>query len=742
MVVAVYDRRDILKFASAFGTLIVTGMGATVAEDAKGRATGLSLMIEIHRDNSIKIFYPNPEMGQGSSTSVPMIFAEELDADFSLVSVEAMPLMLANNTDGSIRWRVVPQGAGGSTSITGAWARVRTIAATTRQLLLQAAADKWGVNTGGLRTSNGFVIDPARGQKISYGELAEAAGKISLLDGFKPSLKARADYKILGKSHAQKDIRKIVTGAPLFGIDANYPGAKIAVVARSPYLDGEVTNVNDAAARAVSGVIDIVRMPRPALDKSYTYLAAGVAVIAESFYAAKKARDLLDIEWNKGAYTSETTVDFDVACDTALNGLGQIVRTDGDVAAAKASGHVISRRYRQPYVSHAQLEPQNCIAHVRDDAVTIIGPMQSPSGASRVANALTGIDRMNIEVHFTRLGGGFGRRLTSDHAAEAIYISKVCGLPIKVMWTREDDLSHDFFRPAGHHEIVAAFDDNKKLISWEHRLASASKYYRRNNVSKDKYWQPELYPDDFPAGLVPNYQMEYFSMASGMPRGSWRAPAHTANAFVIQSFLDEVAEEFDEDPLELRLRLLGEDAELKYGGHGGPIFDTGRLKGVLRAAAKAADWGKAMPQGYAQGIAGHFTFGGYSAHVAEVELLPDEEFRVHKVYVAVDVGLVINPDGVISQCEGSVNDGLSTALAQEITVENGVVPARNFDSYPLMRMVAAPTEIETIIIESDKDPSGMGEIAIPPIAPAVMNALKRAGGKRVRKLPYSYHRSI
>ncbi len=742
MVTAVYDRRDVLKFASTFGALIVTGAGVTLAESAEGRASSVTPMVEIHPDNSIKIYYPNPDMGQGTGTSVPMIFAEELDADFSLVKTTPMPLMLAKNADGGFRWRVVPQGAGGSTSITGAWSRVRAIAATTRHLLVSAAAERWGVDAAGLRTENSFVINPINDEKLPYGALAEAAGNVAIPEGFEPKLKAKADYKLLGKSQAQKDIGKIVTGAPLFGIDADYPGAKVAVVERSPYLDGEVMSVDDTAARAVPGVVDIVIMPRPALDKSYTYLAAGVAVIANSFWAAKKARELLKIEWDKGPYTEESTVGFDVACDEALNGTGQIVRSDGNVVSAKTKGRVISRRYRQPFVSHAQLEPQNCIAHVRENAVTIIGPLQSPSGASRVANALTGIDRMDIEVHFTRLGGGFGRRLTSDHAAEAVYISKASGLPIKVMWTREDDLSHDFFRPAGHHEIVAGFDDDGALVSWEHRLASASKYYRRNNVPKENYWQPELYPDDFPAGLVPNYQMEYFSMDSGMPRGSWRAPAHTANAFVIQSFLDEVAEELGEDPLELRLRLLGDDAELSYGGHGGPIFDTGRLKGVLRAAAQAANWGKNMPAGHAQGIAGHFTFGGYCAQVAEVELLESGEFIVHKVYVAVDVGLVINPDGVISQCEGSVNDGLSTALAQEITVENGIVPERNFDTYPMMRMAAAPTEIETIIIESDKDPSGMGEIAIPPTAPAVMNALKRAGGKRVRKLPYSYHRSI
>ncbi|NVJ97807.1 MAG: xanthine dehydrogenase family protein molybdopterin-binding subunit [Alphaproteobacteria bacterium] len=737
---SVVSRRDLLRYTGAFGALVLC---SGIIKDARAKDVGsdnamVGPLVRIAPDGQITIMYPNPDMGQGSATAVPMMLAEELDADFDQVVVEAMPLMIIRRDDGNFAWKVVPQGSGGSTSVPDAWGAIRRLGGIARELLVRAAATRLGVSKDSLRTEKSFVIHGETGQRLTYAELAAAAAEVSLEEGFEPTLKAKADFRLVGTPQKQKAIWDIVTGKPIFGLDATYPGAKVAVVARSPYLDGQVKSVDDSRARQVKGVVDIVVMPRPDTDKFYTYLAAGVAVVADSFWAAKKARDLLDIEWDKGPYTHESTMQFDIDCKAKLaNGQGQIPRNDGDVDAAKAgAARTIKRQYRQPFVSHAQLEPQNAIAHVRADRATVIGPFQSPSGVSRITNAITGLDRLSIDVHFTRLGGGFGRRLTSDHAAEAVYLSKATGLPIKVIWTREDDLAHDFYRPAGHHEIVAAFDAGGKLVSWEHRLAGASKYYRRNGVPEEEYWTPDLYPDDFPAGLVPNYRLEYFSMKSGMPRGSWRAPAHTANAFVVQTFLDEVAEEFGRDPLDLRLELLGTDRELKYDGHGGPVFDTGRLKGVLRAVADASGWGRQMPTGRALGIAGHFTFGGYCAQVADVEKLPNGEFRVHKVWVAIDVGVVINPDGLRSQCEGSVNDGLSTALGQEITYEGGVVPGRNFDTYPMMRMTEAPPEIDVIITGSDKAPSGAGEMAIPPAAPAIMNALKRAGGRRVRWLPY------
>ncbi|WCL54322.1 xanthine dehydrogenase family protein molybdopterin-binding subunit [Gimibacter soli] len=734
------NRRELFRYALSGGALLVVGkIPLTRAALAADAAESITPMVEIAPDGAIRFFCPSPEMGQGVMTSVPMIFAEEMDADFARMTVETMPLWLAKDAEGTVNWRVVPQFSGGSTGIPRAWTDVRRLGAATRALFLEAAAKRWGVAATMLKTEQSVVRNPATGDQLGYGDLVADANRIVLPADFEPSFKPRSEWRLLGRPQRDKGLPDIVTGRTVYGLDATYPGVKTVLIARSPWLDGEVRAVDDTAARAVPGVLDIVVLPRPDLDKDYTYLAAGVAVVAETFWAAKKGRDALVIDWDKGPHTDESTRGFDAQCIRLLDGeQGQIVRDDGDVdAALNAPGaRLFRQRYRQPFVSHAQLEVQNAIAHVKADSTIVIGPFQSPSGASRFAAAFTGHDRLKIEVIVTRLGGGFGRRLTSDHAAEAVFVSKACGMPVKIIWTREDDMAHDHYRPAGHHELVATVDADGRLTSWQHRLASASKYGRRDNVTADQKWTSELFPDDFPAGLADNLRLEYFAAASGMPRGSWRAPGHVANAFAVQSFLDEIAAELGEDPLALRLRLLGEPRELPYEGHGGPVFDTGRLASVLKAVARLGNWGRPMPQGQAQGIAAHFTFGGYCAQIAEVTRRTDGSFRVDKVYAAVDVGTVINPEGVRKQAEGSIIDGLSAAMGQAVLVEGGRVETLNFDTYPLLRMEEAPREIVVEIINSEKDPSGMGEIAIPVTAPAVANALARAGGPRVRSLPF------
>ena len=730
-------RRQLLSYSAAAGSLVV--MTPFIRPD---RAHGedvenelLQAIIHIRPDNSILIEHPAPEMGQGTGTAEPMLIAEELDADWNSIEVKIMDLMLKQDAEGKLAWRFFSQGAGGSTSMRNGFEPLRKAGATARELLLRAAAQRWGVDKGTLRTEKSHVVS-ADNRRLSYGELSAEAAQIRLPEDFDPPLKDPEDWTIIGRPKAHKSARDIVTGKPLYSIDATYPGVKIACMARCPYLDGEVISVDDSETMKVPGVIKVVQLSRPDVDKYYTYLAAGLAIIADTFWAAKKGRDLLKITWDKGPYTEESTESLDRHCADLLETTGQIVRHDGDFSAAvKNADKVIKRRYRLPYVSHAQLEPQSAIAHVEQDRCTLIGPFQFPSSASRMANALTGIDRMKIDVKVPRLGGGFGRRLSADHAAEAVAISKAAELPVKIMWTREDDLTHDFYRPGGHHEMIAGFDKSGKLTAWAHRLASPSKYYRRP-VPEEEWWESDLYADDFPAGLVDNLQLEFFSARSGMPRGSWRAPAHTANAFVVNSFIDEIAEELGEDPLELHLRLLGPGKELPYGQHGGPVFDTGRLANVFRTVAKTAGWGRKMPKRRALGLAGHFTFGGYVAQVADVELLPDGEFKVHKVWAAVDVGVVINPNGIIAQTEGGINDGLNMVRRQEIRVTGGQVVTDNFDSYHMMRIADSVPEIDVTVIKSNKPLSGMGEMALPPLSAAVGNAIRRAGGPRLRQHPF------
>ena len=380
------------------------------------------------------------------------------------------------------------------------------------------------------------------------------------------------------------------------------------------------------------------------------------------------------------------------------------------------------------------MEPQCCVVDVREDGARVIGPLQMPSGASRMVNKLTGLDRMLIEVQVTRLGGGFGRRLTVDYVAEATLISMAVKKPVKLQWTREDDLHHDFYRPCGLHRMTAGTDKSGNVVAWRQKLASPSKYYRRADVAEDGMWEAELYPDDPPRHLVSDVRLEYFHMKSGAPRGSWRAPAHTANAFAVQSFIDELAHKAGVDPLAYQLQLLGEDKEYPYANHGGPVFDSGRLAGVLKLAADKANWGSPLPKGLGRGIAGHFTFGGYAAYVVDVSM-GENGLCIERVVGAVDCGLAVNPNHVIAQMESGVHDGISTALRLAITLTDGQIEQNNFDTYRLGSMADSPRDLAIHIVDSPHPPSGMGEPPIPPLAPALTNAIFSLTGKRIRELP-------
>lgn len=740
------SRRDILRYAAAGGALIVAAPLASCAKrpeesfappvaelDWFEGAVGHFVMVR--PDETVVIGYPNPDMGQGVDTSLPMLIAEELGVDFAKVEVVQMPLGLIKDANGEITWKHVPQGSGGSTSVSENWVALREAGALARQLLVNAAAAEWGVPATELVAANGAVTHGNSSRTLTYGALAAKAAGLPAPEA-PPALKDAADFAIIGRPQKMKNARAIVTGKAIYGIDAEKPGMVYAVMERCPYFDGTARSVDQSAARAVPGVIDIVKVDRPPLDGPYDVQAEGYAVVAETLWATMKGRRALVIEWDHGPYKDESSASFRAHCETLLGGAGQIVRDDGDIDAAFASAAVVHEaKYYQPYVSHAPLEPQNCLADVRDDGVDIIAPTQTPSSANRMVAAALQRDRLDIKVLPTRLGGGFGRRLSNDYVVEAALVSRAVRRPVKLVWTREDDLQHDFYRPAGVHHLKAAFDAEGRLAAWTHRLASASKYYRREGLAESGYWEAELYPDDFPAQLTANLRIEYFSAKSGAPRGSWRAPAHTANAFVVQSFLDEIAHARGEDPLALRLRLLGEKRDLTYAQHGGPVFNPGRLAACLKLAAERANYGEKLPAGRGRGIAAHFTFGGYVAEVVDVEIGPDGALKVPRVVAAVDIGTVVNPNGVAAQLEGGVNDGLSTALRLAIDIAGGRVTNGNFDSYQLMRIGDGPREIETHIIDNGEAPAGMGEMGLPPLAPALANAIFNATGKRIRDLP-------
>jgi isoquinoline 1-oxidoreductase beta subunit len=732
------SRRFFLQVSlSAAGGMLLNLRSPAEAQGVAASQVGL--FVRIDPDNRMTIGARNPEIGQGVKTSLPMIIADELDADWSLVTVEQLPYGVNVAADGTRSWKYGPQGAGGSTSITDAWEDLRLAGAEARHRIVQAAASRWGVAADSLRTEASFVIAPD-GRRLSYGAVAADAAKLPA-PTTAPRLKTPDQYRIMGRPTRTVDAEEIVTGRARYGIDVREPGALVAVMARSPWFDGEVESFDDSATRRVPGVREVVAIPGPGTSGPYNTLAAGVAVLADDTWSAMKGRAALKVNWKRGPHEHESSAKLEALAKALLArpfGAAQVVRHDGDVLAGfRRAAKRVTRLYSVPYISHAPLEPQNAFVHVEGDRARVVGPQQSPGSAAAFLRSI-GVPTQNAQIEMTRAGGGFGRRLTSDFVNEAALISQKTGKPVKLVWTREDDLRHDFYRPAGWHELSAGLDHNGRIVAWTHRLASASKYYRRADVKPEDQYSSELYVDDFPARLVPSMALEWHELKSGAPRGSWRAPAHTANAFAIQSFMDELAAAAGADPLAFRLKLLEPARSFDYGQHGGPKFHTGRLAEVLKVAAKKIGWGRDPGKGRGLGLACHFTFGGYAAHAFEVEMASDGALKIHRAVCAVDVGQAINPLGVEAQMMGGTIDGISTAMGQAITIEDGQVVQSNFTDYPLLISREAP-DVEVHIVNSGMEMSGAGEMGVPTAAPALANAIFAASRKRLRNQPFRPH---
>ena len=724
-------RQFLIAGAGAAGSLVI-GLPALAFEEEGERKIGF--FVQINPDGTVIVGCKEPEIGQGLRTALPMMVAEELDVDWEKVSIEQMPLGIVKTADG-FAWKYGGgQGVGGSTGLISNWDLMRQVGADARRQLLRAAAERLGVDESQCHTKPGAVICTSLDKEIPYSELVVAAAALPAPEDAAP-LRPTGSYRIIGTPRKTIDALDIVTGKTKYGIDTIQPDMRYAVIARAPVLNASVRSFDDTRARAVDGVLDVFRIDGPAPGEPYFILASGVAVVATSTWAAMEGSAALDIEWEDSPNADDSSERFWQENEEMLKGDGQIVLDDGDFDAAMAAAATkLTRRYRVPFVSHAPMEPMNCYASVKADSCHIIAPTQMPSGASRAASAATGVPRENITVEMTRCGGGFGRRMPADYVFEAATISKQTGWPIKLQWSREDDMKNDFYRPGGLHEVHAGLDADGKVTAWAQRLASGSKYYRRPNMPDENLSRPELYPDDFPRRMVDNLRLEYFHNAIGLPRGSWRAPAHTANAFVIQSFIDEIAHETGQDPLALRLDLLGEPRELEYSNHGGPVFNPGRLTRLIRFVAERIGYGRQLADGRGIGLATHFTFGGYAAHAIEVSV-DEGKLTIERIVAAIDCGLAVHPNAVDAQLQGGTIDGLSTALGLEITVKDGQVQQSNFHDYPLARIDAFPSRFETHILPYDDVPTGVGEIGLPSAAPALTNAIFAATGQRIRSLP-------
>ena len=727
-------RREFLKAgaAAAGGLLLAVCLPSRLRGELAGAAAAppadafANAFLRIGTDGSITITVPRPEIGQGVRTALPMLVAEELEADWTRVRVEQADL-------DPERFGRDTQFSGGSNSVRGSWLPMRRAGAAAREMLARAAAERWGVDAGSCRAVRGTVQHAASGRRASYGELAAAAARLPV--PAEPRLKDPSTFTVIGRRTRLLDAPAIVRGAARYGLDTRVPGMLYAVVERAPVFGARVERVDGAAALAVPGVRGVHVIDADAIPdfgENNPRPVNGVAVVADSTWAAMTGRRALQVRWSGGT-AGESSERLRALCaEAARRGTGGVARSDGDVERALASAaHTLEAVYEVPFLSHAQMEPMNCTAHASAGRCEVWAPTQNPEEAAVAVGRTLGIAPSAVTMHIVRAGGGFGRRYYSDFVAEAALVSKMAGAPVQVVWTREDDLRHGFYRPAGYHVLRGGVDSSGMPVAWSHHLVNATRgdYLR---------WGPgepgdgELRRDTFPGGFIPNYRLSHTPVQSAVPRGQWRAVADSALGFVDNGFLDELARLGGRDPLELRLAMLGPTRDVPY--YSGR-YNTGRLRRVLELAAERAGWGRALPAGRGLGIAACYANSAYCAHVAEVSVeRATGAVRVHRVVSAIDCGTAVNPLGVEAQVEGSVAQGVSTVLHEAITAADGRVVQGNFHEYRLLRIGEMPS-VEVHIIPGDGPPLGVGEGALPPAAPAVVNAIHAATGRRVRRLP-------
>ena len=706
------DRRQFLKLTGLVGGGLMLSF---TTPRALGNTPALQPNGYIKIDaTGILIYAKNPEIGQGVKTSLPMIVAEELDAAWEDVEV------VQSSIDQSLYGQ---QFAGGSMSIPMNWDVLRRSGATARSMLLEAAAQRWGVAPASLSTRDSHVIHAASGRKLGYTELAAEAAAVAVPDPRSLTLKSRDQFRLLGKCITGVDNDALVRGKPLFGIDQSLPGMKYAVYQKCPAIGGRVASANLDAIKAMPGVHDAFILEG---NGNAMELLPGVAIVADNTFSAIQAKRGLKVEWDESDASKDSWSHAKAEAERLRKESGPQVVNTGDVDAAFASSAMrASGFYTYHFVSHATLEPQNCTASFKDGALELWAPTQTPAQGIGSAAKVVGISPSKVTLHQLRCGGGFGRRLYNDFTCEAAAIAKRAGVPIKLQWTREDDMAYDLYRAGGFHQMDGSVDDGGKITGWRDRFVTFT------NVGRRPVSGGSLGPGVFPAGLVENVRVEQTALPWKNRCAAWRAPGSNVFGFVVQSFLDELAHAAGRDSLEVLLEVLGEPRQMGPRG-----MHTGRAAGVVALAAKQAGWGRELPDGHGLGVAFYYSHAGHIAEVAQVSVDDRKQVTVHKVTVAADVGPIVNLSGAENQMQGSVVDGLSTMTGLSVTFENGRVQESNFDRYPMLRMPSTP-EVAVHFVDSDYPPTGLGEPALPPLAPAVCNAIFRACGHRIRTLPIS-----
>jgi isoquinoline 1-oxidoreductase beta subunit len=747
-VIKLSRRRFLQVMAGTAGVLLVGVRTAAALDRAPPLAllgdawTQLGPYLRVDGDGRIFIGVRDPDNGEGTSTSLARIIAEEIDADWQRVVV--LPLGLGvEDGNGEPRFTYGRQRSGDATSIPAAWADLRQAGALARWLLLQAAARRFGVAAESLRSENGFVI-AGDGRRLGYGELSAAAAQLQPPDKA-PAVKAADTYRLVGKSVGDVDAHAVVTGRLAYAIDHPADDALVAVLSRCPWPGGQLESIDPADALKVPGVLQVLQVgPEKDQAAGMTPLAPAVAVLAETTWAALQGRAKLKISWKPGEHSEVNATTLEQQANALFDTNApptSTVRNDGDIVAArKKAARALESTYYQPWIAHATAEPLNCIVRVDPgNSATVITASQAPRQAYTIVQRLTGLRPGQIDIQVPRGGGGFGRRLDHDHLAEAVMLAvadkpdKLKNRPIKLLWTRDEDLGHDFYRPLAVHRLNASIDGRRRIIGWHQRMASPSSAVHRG-VPADKLWTSELMPDALPAGLVANFRSDWYGLDSLLPRGEWRGAPHVTNAFAVECFIDEIAHALKQDPLAYRLGLLGDPAQLPYNGRGGPTVDTGRLANVLRLVAERIDWKRWLRSENGLGIACHYAFGGYVAHALEVSNNGDA-INVERAVCAVDVGRAVNPLGLEGQVMGATMDALMTALNLSITIKDGQVQQHTLREYGLTNAVQLPNEVEVIVVPSDADPAGASVLGMPSAAPALANAVFRATAIRVRRLP-------